>query len=58
MSTKGLYPEGNNSFFEDNFFCKYMAVAHSIFTLDEAVQLFWVAFDMPVTGVPLKVPLG
>ena len=35
-----------------------MAVACSIFTLDGAVQLFWVAFDMPVTGVPLKVALG
>ena len=35
-----------------------MAVAHSIFTLDGAVQLFWAAFDMPVTVVPLKVALG
>ena len=35
-----------------------MAVAHSIFTLDGWVQLFWAAFDMPVTGVPLKVTLG
>ena len=35
-----------------------MAVAHSIFTLDGAVQLFWAAFDMPVTEVPLKVALG
>ena len=35
-----------------------MAVAHSIFTLGGAVQLFWAAFDMPVTGVPLKVALG
>ena len=35
-----------------------MAVAHSIFTLDGWVQLFWAAFDMPVTGVPLKVALG
>ena len=55
---KGLHPEGINLFFEDNFFCKRMAVAHSIFTLDGAVQLFWAAFDMPVTGVPLKVALG
>ena len=35
-----------------------MAVAHSIFTLDVGVQLFWAGFDMPVTGVPLKVALG
>ena len=35
-----------------------MAVAHSIFTLDVWVQLFWAAFDMPMTAVPLKVPLG
>ena len=35
-----------------------MAVAHSIFTLGGGVQLFWAAFDMPVTGVPLKVALG
>ena len=35
-----------------------MAVAHSIFTLGGCVQLFWTAFDMPVTGVPLEVELG
>ena len=35
-----------------------MAVACSIFTLGGRVQLFWTAFDMPVTGVPLKVALG
>ena len=35
-----------------------MAVARSIFTLGGWVQLFWTAFDMPVTGVPLKVALG
>ena len=35
-----------------------MAVAHSIFTLDGWVQLFWAAFDIPMTGVPLKVALG
>ena len=35
-----------------------MAVAHSIFTLDGWFQLFWAAFDMPMTGVPLKVALG
>ena len=34
-----------------------MAVAHSIFTLDGWVQLFSAAFDMPVTGVALKVAL-
>ena len=50
---KGLHPEGNNS-----FFFKQMAVAHSIFTLDGEVQLFWSAFDMLMTVVPLKVALG
>ena len=35
-----------------------MAVAHSIFTLDGWVQLFWAVFDMPMTVVPLKVALG
>ena len=55
---KGLYPEGNNPFFKENNFFKQMAVACSIFTLGGAVQLFWAAFDMPVTGVPLKVALG
>ena len=35
-----------------------MAVAHSIFTLDGWFQLFWAAFVMPVTVVPLKVALG
>ena len=35
-----------------------MALAHPIFTLDGVVQLFWAAFDMPVTVVPLKVALG
>ena len=34
-----------------------MAVARSIFTLDGWVQLFWAAFDMPITVVPLKVAL-
>ena len=38
-------------------FFKQMAVACSIFTLYGAVQLFWIAFDMPVT-VPLNVVLG
>ena len=40
------------------FFCKQMAVACSIFTLDGGFQLFCAAFDMPVTGVALKVTLG
>ena len=35
-----------------------MVVAHSIFTLDGWVQLFWAACDMPVTVVPWKVALG
>ena len=35
-----------------------MAVARSIFTLDGGFQLFWAAFDIPVTGVALKVALG
>ena len=35
-----------------------MVVAHSIFTLDWWVQLFWAAFDIPVTVVPLIVALG
>ena len=30
----------------------------SIFTLDGGFQLFWAAFDMPMTVVPLKVALG
>ena len=35
-----------------------MDVAHSIFTLDGEFPLFRVAFDMPMTVVPLKVALG
>ena len=35
-----------------------MAVAHSILTLDEELQLFWVAFDSILAVVPLKVALG
>ena len=35
-----------------------MAVACSIFILDGSVQLFWTAFDMPITVVPLNVALG
>ena len=34
-----------------------MAVARSIFTLDRGFQLFWAAFDMPMTVVSLKVAL-
>ena len=40
------------------FVCKEMAVARSIFTLDGGFQLFCAAFDMPMTGVALKVALG
>ena len=35
-----------------------MSVAHSIFTLDGGFQLFWAAFDLAMTVVPLKVALG
>ena len=35
-----------------------MAVARSIFTLGVGFELFCAAFDMPVTGVALKVALG
>ena len=35
-----------------------MAVARLIFTLGRRVQLFLTAFDMPATGLPLKVALG
>ena len=58
MSAKGLHPEGNNLFFEEHLFVKQMAVAHSIFPLSGWVQLFWAAFDMHMTVVPLKVVLG
>ena len=51
----GIHPEDNNLFKK---FFKQMAVARSIFTLDGVVQLFWAAFDMPMTVVPLKVALG
>ena len=30
----------------------------TIFTLDGGFQLFWAAFDLPMTVVPLKVALG
>ena len=33
-------------------------MARSIFTLHGQFQLFWIAFDMPMTGVPLEVALG
>ena len=39
-------------------FFKEMAVACSIFTLGGWVQLFWMAFDLMFTVVPLKVVLG
>ena len=40
-------------------FFNQIAVAHSIFTLDGVgFQLFWAAFDLLVTVVPLKVALG
>ena len=35
-----------------------MALADPIFTLDGGFQLFWAAFDLLVTVVPLKVALG
>ena len=35
-----------------------MALADPIFTLDGGFQLFWAAFDLPMTVVPLKVALG
>ena len=57
VSAKGLHLEGNNLFF-GFFFFKQMAVARSIFTLDGGFQLFCAAFDMPITGVALKVALG
>ena len=35
-----------------------MALTDPIFTLDGDFQLFWAAFDLPMTVVPLKVALG
>ena len=35
-----------------------MAIADPIFTLDGGIQLFWAAFDMLVTVVPIKMALG
>ena len=52
---KGLHTEKNN-LLKKCF--KQMSVARSIFTLGGLVQFFWTSFDMPVTGVPLKVALG
>ena len=40
-----------------NIFRK-MALAYPIFTLVVGFQLFWAAFDLLVTVVPLKVALG
>ena len=40
------------------FFFRKMALADPIFTLVVAFQLFWAAFDLLVTVVPLKVALG
>ena len=48
----------NCSQFLGFFLKKQMAVACSIFTLDGGFQLFCAAFDIPVTGVALKVALG
>ena len=42
----------------ENMFLKQMALAHSIFTLGEWVQLFWTTFDPIFAVVPLKVALG
>ena len=58
VSAKGLHPDSNNLFFGNFCCCKQMAVARSIFTLGGGFQLFCAAFDMPVTGVALRVALG
>ena len=51
-SVKGIHREGNNLFFENN-------VLNQIhFICGGGVQLFWSAFDMPMTVVPLKAALG
>ena len=39
-------------------FFRKRALAFPIFTLDGEFQLFWAAFDMFATVVPLKVALG
>ena len=35
-----------------------MALSEPLFTLDGGVKLFWAAFDVHVTVIPLKVALG
>ena len=42
----------------DNIFFRKTALADPILTLDGGFQLFWAAFDLPMTVVPLKVALG
>ena len=42
----------------ENIFFRKTALADPIFTLDGGFKLFWAAFDIPVTVVPLKVALG
>ena len=54
-SRKGLTPRRQQFVFKKKN--TQMTVAHSIFTLGGQVQLFWTAFDLPVTVVPLKVAL-
>ena len=44
--------------FVSSIFFKQMAVAHLIFTLDGGFQLFWAAFVLPMTVVPLNVAFG
>ena len=41
-----------------NIFFRKTALANPIFTLVVGFQLFWAAFDLLVTVVPLKVDLG
>ena len=57
MSVKGIHREGINLFFENNLFltngCNLLNIQFRW-----GIQLFWVAFDMHVTVVPLKVALG
>ena len=53
-SARAVFLKNNSKFL---IFFKQMAVAHSIFTLDGGFQLFWAAFDLPMTVVPLKVAL-
>ena len=37
---------------------KGMAIAHSIFTLEEDCLMFFSAFDLSFTVIPLKVAIG